>query len=215
MKKILALLIATIMVFSLASCAKNDTNAPAAGEEQNTENNETENNEASADSEADANVSDSTEAGAVKVLSDIWANFEEDQKFAVGGGDANNMTTDAPGKYDVTLTEDMDASLGLPLSEAANIDDAASLVHMMNANTFTGAAYHLKDGVDAEAFANAFKTNLDGRQWLCGSPEALIAISCDGYVITAFGSQMNVDSFKAASLKLEGASVMIEEAIIE
>ena len=37
-------------------------------------------------------------------------------------------------------------TLGLPESEAANIDDAASMVHMMNANTFTGAAYRLKSG---------------------------------------------------------------------
>ena len=216
MKKILALLIATLMVFSLASCAKDDANAPAAGDEaqnteENVENNEADanENEASADSEADA------ADGAVKVLSDVWANLAEDQKFAVGGGDADNMTSDAPGKYDVTLTEDMDASLGLPASEAGNVDDAASLVHMMNANMFTGAAYHLTEGTDAKAFANAFKTNLDGRQWMCGRPEALIAISFDGYVITAFGSQMNVDNFKTAALKLEGASVIIEEAIVE
>ncbi|MBE6563033.1 MAG: hypothetical protein E7660_04790 [Ruminococcaceae bacterium] len=224
MKKILALLIATLMVFALVACAKDDTNAPAEGndvqneaENNEAENNEADTNDASADSEADTNASENNAAadGAVKVLSDIWANFAEDQKFAIGGGDASNMTMDVPGKYDITLTEDMDVALGLPAAQAANIDDAASLVHMMNGNMFTGAAYHLTEGTDATAFANAFKTNLDGRQWMCGRPEALIAVSFDGYVITAFGSQMNIDNFKAAALKLEGAALLIEEAITE
>jgi hypothetical protein len=227
-KRILSLILAVIMLCSvfLVSCAKDDTNTPAEGNDvQNeTENNNIENNEAdtndaenSADSEADTNASENNAAaeGAVKVLSDIWANFAEDQKFAIGGGDVNNMTMDVPGKYDITLTEDMDVALGLPAAQAANIDDAASLVHMMNGNMFTGAAYHLTEGTDATAFANAFKSNLDGRQWMCGRPEALIAVSFDGYVITAFGSQMNIDNFKTAALKLEGASLIIEEAIVE
>ncbi len=224
MKKILALLMATLMVFSLVACAKDDTKAPAEGndvqnEADTNENNEadTNENEASADSEADTNTTENNAAaeGATKVLSDIWSKFADDQKFAIGGGDVNNMTMDAPGKYDITLTEDMDVSLGLPAAQAANIDDAASLLHMMNANMFTGAAYHLTEGTDATAFANAFKDNLDGRQWMCGRPEALIAISYNGYVITAFGSQMNIDNFKTAALSLEGAEVIFEEEIVE
>ncbi len=231
MKRLLALILVAIMALSFVACGKDDAKTPV--DDQNDVQNEAGNNDENTNDaveNGDENTDDAVEngdsaenntennaaaEGAVKVLSDIWANFAEDQKFAIGGGDVNNMTMDVPGKYDITLTEDMDVSLGLPAAEAANIDDAASLLHMMNANMFTGAAYHLTEGTDATAFANAFKNNLDGRQWMCGSPEKLIALKYDGYVITAFGSQMNIDNFKTAALALDGAEVIFEEAIAE
>lgn len=232
MKKIIALILAAMMVFALAACAKDpeNTETPDANEEAITDTNDAvsdsdsvEENESQDENagnfaeapELDDDSSTAAAEGATKVLSDIWAAFPADQKFAVGGGDSNNMTMDVPGKYDITLTEDMDYALGLPASEAANIDDAASLVHMMNANMFTGAAYHLTEGTDADAFANAFKANLADKQWLCGTPEMLMAIKYDGYVITVFGSKQNTDNFKTAALTLDGAEVIFEEAITE
>ncbi len=231
MKKIIALLMAAIMVFALAACAKTpentddpaaDENIPAdsndvAGELENVEDeNVAENTGDFAGAPELDGEGEAVEAeGAAKVLADIWAAFPEDQKFAIAGGDMNNATMDAPGKYDITLTEDMDVALGLPASEAANIDDAASLVHMMNGNTFTGAAYHLTEGTDADTFANAIKANLADRQWMCGRPEVLMAIKYDGYVITAFGTKQNTDNFKTAALTLEGAEVIFEEEITE
>ena len=48
---------------------------------------------------------------------------------------------DAPGKFDISKTEELGITLGLPEDLWDDIDDAASMVHMMNANTFTGAVY--------------------------------------------------------------------------
>ena len=54
------------------------------------------------------------------------------------------------------------AALGLP--ETAKVDQAASLIHMMNQNTFTAAAYHCTD--DADALATALRDNIQQRQWM-------------------------------------------------
>ena len=96
---------------------------------------------------------------------------------------------------------------------ADQIDDAASMVHMMNANQLTAAAYRLVDGTDAAAFAKDYKANLDSRQWMCGFPEKFVVIGSGNYVVTAFGNTMNIDNFKAAAEKLENATVLLEGAI--
>lgn len=220
MKKIIAILMATLMVFALAACGKNNAETPDENNTNQIQNEEAQNNgentNAADGSEAETDETENGTAsteGAVGVLSSIWNAFADDQKFAAGGGNMNEPVMDAPGKFDITLTEDLDYHLGLPAEQAANIDDAASLIHMMNANMFTGAAYHLTEGTDATEFANAYKAHLANRQWLCGSLEQIIAIEYNGYVITAFGSQMNIESLKTAALTLDGAKVIFEEAI--
>ena len=122
---------------------------------------------------------------------------------------------DAPGKFDITKTEELNLVLGLPESEAANIEDAASMVHMMNANTFTGAAYRLKDGTDTEQFAEAVKDNILARQWMCGQPDTLVIIDAGGgYVVTAFGEAEIMELFKTNALSaLTGAEVIVETPI--
>ena len=130
------------------------------------------------------------------------------------GGFGDTMVDGAPGKFDVSLAEDMDAMLGIPAASAADIDDAASLIHAMNANTFTSAAYRLKEGKDASALASAIEANLAGRHWMCGIPETLLIVAVDGFVVTAFGANDIVSNFKT---KLAGefasAQVLVEKPI--
>ncbi len=155
-------------------------------------------------------------AQAVDVLNAVLAVYEENDKFAVAGGDMENAVMDGPGKFDVSKTEELDMTLGLPADQASSLDDAASMVHMMNANTFTGGAYRLKDGTDVDAFADAVKENIKNRQWMCGFPDTLLIIRVDGsYVITAFGNEEIMDTFKANALSaLDGAEVLVEEPIM-
>ena len=161
-----------------------------------------------------ATTGTSSYADATEVLTKVWSTYADNEKFAAGGGDYDNTVMDGPGKFDVTKTEDLDAMLALPSAQAANVDDAASLIHMMNANTFTGAAYRLKDGADVTAFANDFKANLDSRRWMCGFPEKFVVIKTGNYVVTAFGNGEIVDLFKTKSTgTLENATVVLEAAI--
>lgn len=154
-------------------------------------------------------------ADALEILNAITDEYKEGELFSLYGGDQENAVMDAPGKFDITKTSELSESLGLPESEAENISDAASMVHLMNANTFTGAAYRLKDGADTQAFADAVKNNILSRQWICGQPDTLIILDAgSGYVVTAFGEAGLMELFKENALSaLDKAKVIVEEPI--
>lgn len=141
--------------------------------------------------------------------------YKEEDLFAMYGGDTEHAVMDAPGQFDISKTEELDLTLGLPESQNGNIEDAASMVHLMNGNTFTGAAWHLKQGVDRAEFADAVKSNILEKQWLCGQPETLIIIQADGeYIITAYGAADIVELFKDNVLSaVDGAEIFTETPI--
>ena len=90
-----------------------------------------------------SNSSNSSVKSPLELLTTVWNSYGDDEKFPAGGGDMSeeNMTTDAPGRFGIDDTAALDATLGFPAASAEKIDDAASLVHMMNANTFTCGAF--------------------------------------------------------------------------
>ena len=152
---------------------------------------------------------------AVDVLRAVVDAYTDEERFAMYGGDREHAVMDAPGTFDVSQVQEMEDVLGLPSGLASDIEEAASMVHMMNGNVFTGAAYRLREGTDQDAFAQAVKTALLEKRWMCGQPDTLIIIKVDGsYVITAFGAADTIETFKSNALSaLEGAEVIIEAPI--
>lgn len=192
MKKVMALFLAAMMTFTLVGCG-NGQNTP--GEEKDGK--------------------ESKYAQALDVLNEIVSSYEEADLFSIYGGDRDNAVMDAPGKFDISKTEELEFTLGLPKDLFDDIDDAASMVHMMNANTFTGAVYHLKDGTDMNDFADLAKNNILGQQWICGQPDTLVIIDAGGnYVITAYGEAGIMETFKNNTLSsVEGSQVITETPI--
>lgn len=230
MKKLIVLLLAASMTASLTACGGSSTQGStaantessveseiasetAAPEETVTESlSETE----TAAGETGTDSSESISSPEAALLNSIYTAFAEDQKFPIGGGDSANLVMDAPGAFDITNVEELESSLGFPSSQAANIDGAASMIHMMNANTFTGAAYHLIDGADADAFAEAVKETVLAKQWICGMPDTLVILSADGYIITAYGNAELIENFKTTALSaVSGSEVILETPITE
>lgn len=230
MKKLIVLLLAASMTASLTACGGSSTQGSTAAnteasveseiasettapEETVTESlSETE----TAAGETGTDSSESISSPEAALLSSIYNAFAEDQKFPIGGGDSSNLVMDAPGAFDITNVEELESSLGFPSSQAANIDGAASMIHMMNANTFTGAAYHLIDGADADAFAEAVKETVLAKQWICGMPDTLVILSADGYIITAYGNAELIENFKTTALSaVSGSEVILETPITE
>lgn len=172
MKKIIAMLLAVMLVASMAACGGNGT--PAATEPKV-----------------------EAPASALEILETVWASYGEDEKFFCYGGLAGeNMTENAPGKVDVTDTEGMGFTLLLPAEQAGNIDDAASLVHGMLANNFTCGVFHVTG--DTQLFAEAMKNAVFGNQWMCGMPEKVLVTVIGGeYVLVAFGIGDAITPFQA------------------
>ena len=193
MKKMFICLVGMVMAISLAGCG------------------------GQSDAQNGGSAPDSSYTSAVQVLETVIDAYTEEQKFPIGGGDSENLTSEAPGAFDISKTEELDMTLGLPESEAANIDDAASMVHMMNANTCTGAAYRLKSGVQVEEFSEAVKENVLAKQWMCGMPDTMVVIDVDGqYVLTAYGADELIETFKTNALSaLDGAKVVLDAPVVE
>lgn len=173
MKKILIALMAGIMAFSCCSCANHSSETSAHTDAQTF-----------ADTPLD-------------LLEKIWDSYSEDEKFPAAGGDFSeeNMSMDGPGKYDISDAEALDTSFGLPAESAEKVEDAASLMHMMNANTFTCSDFRIKENVNATELAGKIFDNLNDRQWVCGMPDKVIVMIVGRDVITVFGEADLVETF--------------------
>lgn len=168
------------------------------------------------DSQVEQGGGESRYAEALDVLNEVIKVYGEDELFSMYGGDQENAVMDGPGKFDITKTEELESVYGLAADQSSNIEDAATMVHLMNANTFTGAAYRIKEGVDMNAFADAVKSCILAKQWICGQPDTMVIINVDGrYVITAFGAAELMEDFKTNVLSaLDGAQVITEAPVV-
>ena len=60
-------------------------------------------------------------ADALEVLSGVVKVYGENELFAMYGGDQENAVMDAPGKFDVTKTEELESVLGIPQIGRAHV----------------------------------------------------------------------------------------------
>jgi len=186
MKKIITLALAAIMMLALVACGGGADDNAATG----------------------YNVDSAT-----ALLETVWANYPEDQKFPVMGGDYDNMVDGMPGAFDYTNAEYMDGLLGVPADAAAMVDDAASIIHGMMANNFTCGAFHVADAANIDGFVSAMEQSLSSRQWMCGQPEKIVIVSDGaGYVVAMFGLGEVLDGF-AAQLTEMGGTVVVDKAV--
>ncbi len=156
-------------------------------------------------------------ADSVEILTTVWGAYGEDEKFAIAGGDYNNSVMDSAGAFDVSDTASLDSMLGVPADVAGHIDGAASMMHMMNANSFTAGAYHVADPANQADFTAKLKDNIMNRQWMCGFPDKLIIITIgDEYVVSAFGLNEFIDNFEAKlTTEYPMAEIVYEENLAE
>ena len=186
MKKIVSLVLAALLALSLAACGSKNNN--------------------SGDKPA-------TPTSALNILETGWNTYGEDEKFAVVGGDFSGANTreDAPGVFDLKDRALVDSELGLP--ETAAVDEAASLVHMMNANTFTAAAYHATG--DTAELAQQLRDNIMQRQWMCGFPDKLVIFTYDQYVVSLYGDEELVNTFRDKfTATYSDSTIAYDEAIL-
>ena len=94
------------------------------------------------------------------------------------------------------------------------IDGAASLVHMMNLNTFTCGAFHVSDADNVSTVAADIRSAVQGKQWMCGFPERLVILTSGQYVVSVYGNESLVNTFRDKFVAAHsGASTVYDEAI--
>ena len=190
MKKLFSLLLAAAMILSLAACGSKNDDGAASGDQP---------------------------ATALELLEAVWSSYAEDDKFAVSGGDYDeaNMTEDAPGNFGISDGDTLDYALGYPAADADKLADVASLVHMMNANTFTAGAFHVASASDVDTVVSDLKDNIMNRQWMCGFPDKLVILTMGDFVVSCFGAEELVDQFRDTLTTVYGeAAVVCDEPIL-
>lgn len=219
MKRLVAMLLCGVLTFSLAGCGNQGNKDSQTESQPGSQNSESESQPGSQNpgSESQSNgTENNTQPGgdgvqtgndALSLLNSIWSNFPEDNKFpCFGGNQTEDPIQDAAGKFDVTNTDGLTYTLLIPTDVQANVDDAASLIHMMNANTFTGAVVHVTNG-DAAGAAEKIKETVSTNQFVCGFPQKLAVLTAGDYVLYAFGAEELIDSFaKLAKEQVDGAT---------
>lgn len=191
MKKLIAFVMAIAMVTVLAACGGGNTaTEPVAPE---------------------ANVP----VSALEILENVWGNYADDEKFPIMGGNVESGIMDAPGNYDMAYAENLTFNLLVPADQVANVTEAASMIHMMNANTFTCGVLRLAEGTDAAAFAGAMEQAVQTNQWMCGFPETLVISVIGGeYVLVAFGLNDAMTPFQThLATAYPAAQTLYNEAI--
>lgn len=177
MKKIAALVLAVAMALPFAACSKKESGGGTTSAGVQTEENRS--------------------GGALEILEKVWDGYTADEKFPATGGYGKYMKDGRPGKIDAGDAETLDFELGFPKSEASAIDDAASLMHMLNQNNFSCGVYHVKNSGDTAALAGKIRDNILNRQWLCGFPEKLVILTVGDYIVSVFGAAELTDTFTA------------------
>lgn len=150
------------------------------------------------------------------LLSTTWALFGEDEQFPVTGGDfSSGELIEGAAPFGLADTDALDNVTGFPAAEVAKIDSAATLMHMMNLNTFTMGAYHVVEGTDVASLAAAVKDNIQNRMWCCGFPDKLIVVQVGDYLVAGFGKNDQINAFNAHLAEAYSfATVLFDEAIL-
>ena len=143
---------------------------------------------------------------ALSILTAVWNTYNDDEKFPVA--------EDAPISMDISSIDNISYLLTFPAEDAALIDGAASLTHMMNLNTFTCGAFHAVSTQDAAKLADDLHTAIADKHWMCGFPDKMVIVTLDQTVISLYGHEDLINTFRnKLQAAYPSAAIAYEEAI--
>ncbi len=151
------------------------------------------------------------------VINKVVDTYGEEEKFFAIGGDMENPVDNKAGLMNLSDTETINYMLHTNDDLLKEVDEVASFVHAMNANTFTGGAFKLKNAGNAEDFSASLKDSVLATQWMCGIPEKIVVFTVNGgdYVLYAVGSGDLVENFKTKVITVcaDSATLITDEAV--
>lgn len=130
------------------------------------------------------------------ILDAIWNTYSDEEKFPAAGGDSEHAVDGAPGSFDTSNADNLSYLLTFPADDASLIDSAASLVHMMNLNTFTCGAFHVADANNVTKLADDLHATIQAKHWMCGFPDKLVIVTVGQSVFSVYGNEELVNTFR-------------------
>ena len=151
---------------------------------------------------------------ALTILNAVWNTYSDEEKFPAAGGDSEHAVDGAPGSFDASNADNLSYLLTFPADDASLIDSAASLVHMMNLNTFTCGAFHVADANNVARLADDLRTTIQAKRWMCGFPDKLVIVTVGQSVLSVYGNEELVNTFRDKLLaSYSAATAVYDEAI--
>lgn len=151
------------------------------------------------------------------VINKVVESYTEEEKFFAIGGDIESPVDGKAGLMNLSDTETINYMLHTNDDLLKEVDEVASFVHAMNANTFTSGVFKLKNAGKADDFAASLKESVLATQWMCGIPEKIVVFTINGgdYVLYAVGNGETVENFKTKVITVcaESATLVTDEAV--
>ena len=151
---------------------------------------------------------------ALTILNAIWNTYSDEEKFPAAGGDSEHAVDGAPGSFDASNADSLSYLLTFPADDASLIDSAASLVHMMNLNTFTCGAFHVADANNVARLADDLRTTIQAKHWMCGFPDKLVIVTVGQSVLSVYGNEELVNTFRDKLLASYSAATAVYDEVI-
>ena len=214
-RRSLVLVCISVMMFALAACGNNsveDTQKETQSEQVESEQENTEPTE----TETEVKVEFET---ANDILTMVWEKYEVadtdgnpyNDRFYLMGGHFESAVMDMPAAYDLTKTEDLELMFCVPADAIPMIDEAATMIHLMKATTFTGGAYHVADVANLATVVDGMKQQILANHWLDGFPDMyVIAVVDEQYVVSAIGDSQVVEHFISSLSEIFGKQVTVQ-----
>ena len=198
MKKILALILASLMLFALVACANNEDETPV--EDDKIENNEI----------VEAPENETTDTTGLSPAATLLQAFK-DMK-------ANGEYTDVESAANALITNPIIPFMGGSMAveegflqgfdnDITGFKSGAVFMPMIGAIPFVGYVFELEDGADVDAFVQTLKDNANMRWLICTSAEEVV---CEAVGNTVFFC-MAVQSFDTPAEEEE----FIDEPIVD
>lgn len=211
--KYLSSMVAMAMVagtLALTGCGDNNSDSkPDADQEQQVEDKDDadKDDQGNGDSQGAGDQASAYDS-AVAILNAFWENGSYD--FPVYGGNFDNVVDNAPGTLPTSDVDTMTNMLLIPEDVQGCVADAATLFHMMNSNTFTGAALKL-NGMSSEEAAGKIKEAFKNNQFMCGIPDKIMIYTVGNDLVFFYGATDILDMFADAAASVEGAVLVVDE----
>ena len=204
MKKILALILAAIMLVSVVACGKTveETEAPT---------------EAPTEEATEGSAIPEVSGTPLDALMTMWNAIPEDNRFFAMGGSPMAPVDGMPGEFDLA-GEEAEANLEFmthyPVDQFSKLTGAATIMHGMNANTFSAGAFSFADAETTTAMVDVIKEAISGTHWMCGFPEKLVIVQvADNCLVAMFGVGEIVDVFAQNAVELLSGTVVVDQGL--
>lgn len=188
MKKLIALMMAMAIIASFAACGTEKDKTEDTKETENVTQDTTSEEAEKVTEDARDELDIGADTAALEIMEYAWMGMGGERQPVVIGGHFSAEYTSGPYTYDLTYAEDLAATLLLPEDQMDKVTEAATAVHMLNANSMTAGVIKLAEGTDVKVFADAVADRIVNNQWMCGFPEKMAVIQInENYLLVAYG----------------------------